>query len=407
MRPLLVHLHRWFGIATAAFLFMAGLTGAVIAWYPELDAALNPTFFRSVTPGAPKSPLALADQLEAADPRLAITYLPLRPQTGHALIVNVTGRANPATGKPYELGFNEVALDPVTGAIQGRREWGAPSLARLDLLPFVYKLHYSLFLPFYRGVDIGRWLMGIVGIVWTIDCLVAIVLAFPSMKAWRKSFAFRVKRGGYALTFDLHRSGGVWLWAVLSIVAITSVSMNLSEPIVRPIVSRFSTLEPTPFTSRAGRRPVTEREPVLSRARIVEIAAAAARRERIERPPGALLYAPALAAYGVRYFDASNHRNEAGLGDAWLYWDARTGAPAGRQIPGRGSAGDLFVQAQFPLHSGRFGGFAGRIVISATGLAVAVLSVTGLAIWLKKTRARRLAAAAARRPARERERTPV
>jgi uncharacterized iron-regulated membrane protein len=32
------------------------------------------------------------------------------------------------------------------------------------------------------------------------------------------------KRGGYALTFDLHRSGGVWIWGLFTIVALTSVS---------------------------------------------------------------------------------------------------------------------------------------------------------------------------------------
>jgi uncharacterized iron-regulated membrane protein len=32
MRPLFVLLHRWLGIGTALFLFVAGLTGAVIAW---------------------------------------------------------------------------------------------------------------------------------------------------------------------------------------------------------------------------------------------------------------------------------------------------------------------------------------------------------------------------------------
>ncbi|PNO75432.1 hypothetical protein DK10_000010 [Burkholderia cenocepacia] len=50
--------------------------------------------------------------------------------------------------------------------------------------------------------------MGVVGIVWAIDSLIALVLAFPNLKSWRKSFAFRVRRGGYPLVFDLHRSGG-------------------------------------------------------------------------------------------------------------------------------------------------------------------------------------------------------
>jgi len=66
-----------------------------------------------------------------------------------------------------------------------------------------------------------------------------------------------------------------------------------------------------------------------------------------------------------------------------------TGHVLGRQIPGHGSAGDIFMQAQFPLHSGRIAGLPGRIAISFTGAVVAMLSVTGVLIWLKKARARR------------------
>jgi uncharacterized iron-regulated membrane protein len=50
------------------------------------------------------------------------------------------------------------------------------------------------------------------------------------------------------------------------------------------------------------------------------------------------------------------------------------------------------MQVQFPLHSGRIPGLGGRILISTVGLAVAVLSVTGLLIWLKKLNARRRSA---------------
>jgi uncharacterized iron-regulated membrane protein len=32
MRRQLVRLHRWFGVAAALFLFVAGMTGATIAW---------------------------------------------------------------------------------------------------------------------------------------------------------------------------------------------------------------------------------------------------------------------------------------------------------------------------------------------------------------------------------------
>jgi uncharacterized iron-regulated membrane protein len=75
-----------------------------------------------------------------------------------------------------------------------------------------------------------------------------------------------------------------------------------------------------------------------------------------------------------------------------MYWDAATGKLLGKTIPGKGTAGDIFMQVQFPLHSGRILGLGGRILITAMGLAVAVLSATGLLIWLKKLNARRRSA---------------
>jgi uncharacterized iron-regulated membrane protein len=392
MRPLLVRLHRWFGLGTAAFLFLAGLTGAVIAWDHELDAALNPSFYRADTAGAPLPALTLAQRLESADPQAEVAYMPLSVEPGHTFIVRVQPRIDPRTGEPFALDYNQVAMDPVTGTVQGRRMWGAPSLARLNLIPFLYQLHYTLFLPTKAGIDFGVWTMGVVGMIWLLDGFVAIVLAFPNFKSWRKSLAFRVKRGGYALTFDLHRSGGVWLWGLLMVVALTSISMNLGSQVVRPVVSLFSTLAPDPFridVSEPATAPaLTPAESAAARARIVAEAAELGRREGIAAPPGGLFAMPSNGTYGVGYYAADNDHGDAGLGNPWLVMNARTGEVIGRQIPGRGSAGDIFIQAQFPLHSGRIAGLPGRIAISFTGVMVAMLSVTGVLIWLKKARAR-------------------
>ena len=68
-------------------------------------------------------------------------------------------------------------------------------------------------------------------------------------------------------------------------------------------------------------------------------------------------------------------------------------------MPWNGTAADIFVQAQFPLHSGRILGLPGRILISVMGLVVAALSVTGVVIWWRKRRARvRVRETAATRP---------
>ncbi len=386
MRPLWVMLHRWLGLVIALFLFVAGLTGAIISWDHELDGWLNPAFYEAASgakenAGPYRSPLDMAREIEAADTRVRVTLVPLAVESGHAVQLSVEARSDPFSD---QLGFNQMALDPATGAIQGKRMWGAISLSPENLLPFLYKLHYSLHIPNGWGIEPGIWLMGIVGIIWILDSFIALWISFPNLKSWKKSFAFRWQQGAYKLNFDLHRSGGMWVWGLLLVLAVTSVSMNLGTQVVRPLVSIFSTLTPDPFTT-----PRTSFvEPQLSREQIVDIAVSEALRRGWDVPPGMVFYSHIFGIYGVGFFEADNVHGDVGLGNPWLYFDAQSGAPAGEKVPGEGSAGDIFMQFQFPLHSGRIIGLPGRILVSAMGLMVAMLSVTGLVIWVRKRRSR-------------------
>ncbi|MEZ0247504.1 MAG: PepSY-associated TM helix domain-containing protein [Methylophilaceae bacterium] len=390
MRASLVLLHRWFGLFMAVFLIVSGLTGAIISWDHELDEWLNPQMYQSGSGGvrSTQSALALAEQFEAQDKRAMVTYLPLAIEPGHALGMSVRARPDLSTGKAYPLDYNQVALDPATGAVQGSRMWGDVSLTRENLLPFLYKLHYSLHIPNGFGMELGVLFMGIVGIVWVIDSFIALWISFPNGSAWRKSFVFRWKQGGYRLNFDLHRSGGVWLWALLLTLAVTSVSMNLNFQVVRPVVSLFSELAPSPFAIRAPNPPDQPREPRIGREQVIALAKSEAEKRNWELPAGGVFYNPEVGIYGVGFFKPGNDHGDGGLGNAWLYFDGQDGRFISALVPGTGGAGDIFMQAQFPLHSGRILGLPGRILVSFMGLAVAVLSVTGIVIWARKRTAR-------------------
>jgi len=385
MRPKLVLMHRYVGLVMAPFLFIAGLTGSIIAWEHELDEWLNPQLFLARTEGAPLPATELARRVEKADPRVQVTFMPLAVEPGKSFFASVQPRIDPASGKPFEPGYNQVAVDPATGEIQGRREWGALSLSRENLLPFLYKLHYSLHLPSGGGIQIGVWLMGLIACGWVIDCFVCLPIAFPNLNAWRKSLVFRWREGGYRLIFDLHRSGGVWIWGLLLMIAVTSVSMNLQSQVMRPIVSIFSTLTPSPF----DRKPVaTPDAPVIPAEQAIALAESEAARRGWTAPAGALQFAPGAGLYGIGFFEPGKARGDGGLGNPWLYFDAHSGEPAGQVVPGTGTKGDIFLQAMFPIHSGRILGLTGRILVSFLGVAIAALCVTGIIIYTRKRRAR-------------------
>jgi hypothetical protein len=90
----------------------------------------------------------------------------------------------------------------------------------------------------------------------------------------------------------------------------------------------------------------------------------------------------------VRFFEPGGDHGAAGVGPPVLYYDGGDGRLLGDLQPWKGTAADIFVQAQFPLHSGRILGLPGRILVSAMGLITAALSVTGIVIWWKKRAAR-------------------
>ncbi|MBP5997948.1 MAG: PepSY domain-containing protein [Azonexus sp.] len=388
MRPILVLLHRWFGLFAALFLLVSGLTGAVISWDHELDEWLNPHLFHARATGDPLPALELADRLEAADPRLRIRFMPLETEPGHTLGVMVEPRIDPASGQPFDLGFNQVAIDPADGEILGRREWGKVSLDRENLLPFLYKLHYSMHIPDIDLIPVGTLFMGIVAIVWVFDSLLALWISFPSRKSWRQSFAFRWQAGGYRLNFDLHRSGGVWLFLLVLMLAVTSVSMNLKEQVMRPVLGWVTELTPSPFATRAPVAVDQQKEPKMGRSEILAIARAEAERRGLDAPAGGIFHIAQFGIYGVGFFEAGNSHGDGGLGNPWLYFDADSGEALGGDIPGQGTAGDIFLQSMFPLHSGRIIGVPGRVLISLMGLAIAMFSVTGIVIWARKRKAR-------------------
>ncbi len=409
MRAFWTLIHRYAGLFTAAFLFVSGVTGAVISWDHELDDLLNPGLMESHTPGRARPPLALAQAIEAKYPLLRVTYLPLHAQPGRALAIGVAPKIDPATGALAKLDFNQVFIDPVSGAELGRREWGAVwPITKATFVSFLYKLHYTLHIPAMWGIDRwGVWLMGGVAVIWMLDSFVGFYLTLPVRRKaapaatprahkswwrrWQPAWAVRWRAGGARLNFDLHRAFSLWAWALLFILAFTAFSLNLYSEVFYPVLKTVSSVTPGPFDVTAPAAPGHPREPALSYQAILEKSRAEAAARGWAEPAGGVFYSPEFGIYGVSFFQPGDDHGAGGVGPPYLYYDG-AGKLLGERKPWQGTAADIFVQAQFPLHSGRILGLPGRILISLMGIVVAMLSVTGVIIWWRKRGARRIGA---------------
>jgi uncharacterized iron-regulated membrane protein len=169
----------------------------------------------------------------------------------------------------------------------------------------------------------------------------------------------------------------------------------LAEPLPRGVPAgdvAVSNLTPTPFSERTPTALDAPIAPRLALADALALGRAEAARRGWETPVGAVGYSPRYGIHSVRFFQPGDDHGAAGVGPAMLYVAGPDGRYLGDRQPWKGTAADIFVQARFPLHSGRILGLPGRILISAMGLAVAALSVTGVVIWWRKRRARVLAA---------------
>jgi len=415
MRAIATLLHRWAGLAIAGFLTVSGLTGAVISWDHELDEVLNPHLTRARDSGAPIASLELARRIEARHPQVIVTGIPLRTEPGHSLAFGVAPRVDPATGKLHEPGFNQVFVDPASGAELGKREWGAVwPVTRETFVSFLYKFHYSLHLPEMGGIDRwGLWLLGVIAMIWTFDCFIGAYLTLPVRRRearvddeggedtvvrgrtwwqrWQPAWRVRWKGGPARLNFDLHRAFSLWTWALLFVIAFTAFSLNLYRELFLPLISSISSLTPTPYTERPLAPKHRPNEPRVGFAEVIERARAEAAARAWLEPMGSAFFNRSYGFYGVQFFYPENDHGTGGAGHKRLYYDGLDGRLIGDRLPWTGTAADIFVQAQFPLHSGRILGVPGRILISLMGVVVAMLSITGVVVWMRKRRARLLA----------------
>jgi uncharacterized iron-regulated membrane protein len=388
MRAVLVFLHRWAGLAMAGFLILVGLTGAILAFLPQLNHLLTPHLYPGPRAGIELPAAELARRAEELEPQARATRVFFAaPGTAR-----VSLEARP--GAP-EIDF-ALYLDPVTGDALGRaKESGLPEHVE-DILPFVDRLHWSL-----AAGEWGVFALGIVALVWTIDCFVAFYLTLPpNMRArgllarWKP--AWLVKRGAslYRLNFDLHRASGLWLFALLLMFAWSGVCFNLNAVYFGAMGAVFDF--DTPLWKRPAPPPAPEGASPLSWSEAETIARALMAERavsegfRVDRPISfSLERERGLYVYNVH----SSRDPGENYGGTTLMIDAYSGSMFGFKAPTGERNGETVTTWLVELHTANVFGLPYRSLACVCGVAIALLSVTGIIIWWKKRRARLHAAA--------------
>ena len=394
-------LHRYVGLAMTAFLVIVGLTGSLLAFFAELDRLVAPHWYPPLSSGDLLDPgeLALRAEMRVPQARVNSVYL----GEAERAEVTIAPRSDPATGKPYELAHDTLLLDPVTGEEIGRRNWGAITDGVANLMPFIYKLHYELALGTF-----GIWVLGIAALAWTIDCFVGAYLTFPAGRGSGRSFwarwkpAWKVKRraGAYRLNFDLHRAGGLWLWAMLLVFAWSSVYMNLWDTIytwaTRAVFEYKAPWTELPALPKELGQPGLGWPEAHAVARSLMDEQAAVHGFKVERVVAMRLD----RERGVyRYQVRSDREIQDRRGTTEVFFDADSGALRLALRPSGQHTGNTVTNWLYALHEANVFGLPYRIFVCVLGLVIVMLSVTGVVIWDRKRRARKAGGASRSRRA--------
>lgn len=400
-------LHRYAGLAMAVFLLVVGLTGSVLVFVDELEAIVSPQLFPLVRSGTPLDAATLAERAEALAPQaLADSVYFGHPGT---VLVWMSARTSPQTRQAFDLTFNQLFLDPITGAELGRRQtssglprgWG-------DALPFIYRLHYNLSLELF-----GMWVLGITALVWTLDCFVGFYLTLPAarrkppapmllvcptqtpptrhsfMQRWKPAWWVKWQASNYRTNFDLHRAGGLWLWLALLVFAWSAVYMNLHDQVYAPLTRLV-----LDYPKQSWELPplaTTQKVPAMAwpelKAKLNPLMQSQAQQHGfVVVRPVSLWMDRERGLFHYTVHSSLDFQDKRGRTE--LVMDAATGDFKELTLPNGQHSGMTVTNWLATLHEANVFGMPYRLFVCLLGLVIVMLSVTGVYIWLKKRHAR-------------------
>ena len=374
-RKIWLQVHLWLGLGLGLFLAVIGLTGSVLVFWHELDEAINPALYEAAPrPGASAKPLdeLLASATQIAPAGWDSAWLDAPKSSGNVSF----GFYYPDASLPSEQAQSlTIAIDPYSGKEVGRRIfYHAWNPLQHSLAGFFFKLHYALFLG-----GIGGMIVGELAVLFLVSALSGLILWWPLTGKWRRVLTIKRKASTERFNHDLHQTAGFYSLIVLLVLLVSGIYFNLPDQF-RWLVERFSPLTPEQSTLEQPLPPPS--------AGVLANALADIHKQIPEAAPAYYSFSPDTATPFSACFNGVQALKPYVLDTRCYQINRATGDIVAINDPAHGSAGDLFMQWQWPLHSGQAFGWTGRILVFITGLVCPLLFVTGVIRWLQKRRAK-------------------
>jgi uncharacterized iron-regulated membrane protein len=347
--------HRWVGIVLGLWLVFQGLSGAAIAFRPELTRAFHAGATVEVT--GPFRPLGELETVFRSNfPQYAKDYVQLLyPETDtDALTFRILRR-----GEQYAF----VHVDQYAGTVSGHRTiWQSP----LDLL---FTLHEQL-----RWGTLGFTVNGAFAVSLLLMAITGVYLWWPRVGGWKQVLRVRRRFGLRVMLYDLHRAVGTYAFVMFFVIA-ASASLTVFLPgIVQQLNLPFESLTAV----RLKEKPSGEKLPLHELVAIAEARFPGSRPNYVYPSFGD----PNVTVVTFHEPATEDPRDQSRVwinsftGEAMLVRAALDAPPLRK-----------FHVSMLSIHNGVAMGMPGRVLVLIAGLCMPVLFVTGVWHYVKRRNA--------------------
>lgn len=356
-------LHLWLGLASAGFLFILAVTGAIIAFEVEIEHWLHPGLYY-VQQGAqplPESQLIRGVEQQFAPGKVRIVALSRSPKVSQ--MMRVVDKNGVGAGNAFEAWVN-----PYTGAVVGTRT--GPSKTQL-VLRAIHQFHLHMGLADVGKIgDVGKLLLSTASFILLFEALFGVFLWWKL----RATVKFR-KASWFRICFDVHNVLGIYTALFLVLISFTGILIGFdwAEPAI------FKVTHSEPFVIRRQlHSTVVDGATPVGVDRAIEKAL-----QQIPNTTVTTIQMPAakngVYAIGLRTWDEFS---DAVHSTVWI--DQYSGNVLRTQNFDTESAGYRVIRWNRSLHTGDVLGFWGHLIMSLTSIVLVGMVITGVVIWWKK-----------------------
>lgn len=344
-RKLLFHVHLWTGIGVGSYVLLIGVTGASLVFREELEPVLTPQI--SAFDGPPLAFEEIRRGTEKKFPDKKVQWILQRS----------------APGSPWDVWIKDretfkIFIDPHNGDVIG-----VPTRGRGDVLGFLQDLHFNLL-----GGNTGRIVNGIGAGFLTLLVATGLVVWWPGIRNWRRSFKVNWRARWRRVNWDLHSAVGIWTVAFPLIWGITGVYFAFPQPFQAAVRAMLPESPQSPDLI-----PVRPTGPPKTLDELVAIAEKTI---------------PGWKTTWIGIFEAKNKREYISIYSGWpenmatiVDLDPSTGEVLRVNDRSAPEGGDAVFYWFDRLHFGDFGGWPIKVAWTLLGLAPAFLFVTGALMW--------------------------